>query len=619
MGKKEMHGLKKLRHDCQEPVSRFKMYKSGTQWLVAGVTTVLMATGVMTFGHVTQVQASTTNSTTTVASGAASDATNSSAVSAASSATSSAAPASSTAANTVASNATSSAVANIAASAATSSAAISSATLTSSIASSTPASSTASAATSSAASSAAPTSAATTDKAAQRYLGARSATAAAASSAASTLRASAVTSAASDVSTTGTIGTAAYNALKNVSEPTLVGTTNSNKAQTPAIVTKDGAIAYLMGVSDNTATRATTISDMTQLIASSSSLVTTGMQDQYSVYATNTRVVDGVRSLTSQSVVTVTVYPQNFSYIKGSEMAALQVHAYALGNDNKIYVAQPSSQDYSTLTVLDGKTGNWINNSIQTLSIADGTFKTKQILTQTLATSDFDADKVSTALDQSIDPANITGYVINLYSDAWTNNTRNSNRPWTNYVVNVLPFTHIALAPAITARDDTAHTLKGTGTAVGDTITVLSKDGAGYVQTTVGTDGTWSVNTTSLGAKYLYAIESNQLGDTPGVVGAPQYRDTTETVHYVNALTGAVVHDPTTVTMHVAQNTLAKTTDATKLQTALNNLATTKSATTLTALLTMTTDPWYDLNDSADTNFDAIASADLPTVTGLTA
>ncbi|WP_125702357.1 mucin-binding protein [Lacticaseibacillus daqingensis] len=93
------------------------------------------------------------------------------------------------------------------------------------------------------------------------------------------------------------------------------------------------------------------------------------------------------------------------------------------------------------------------------------------------------------------------------------------------------------LAPKVTSPLSNSATLSGTGTEVGNLITVRAISGGPTVQTTVGTAGTWSVNLDSIGLttnQDLYVVESNNLGDVPGGY-IIQHATASRTINYVDA------------------------------------------------------------------------------------
>ncbi|WP_164512073.1 mucin-binding protein [Lacticaseibacillus daqingensis] len=421
-------------------------------------------------------------------------------------------------------------------------------------------------------------------------------------------RASAVTVEAKDVTNEGIKGSPEYEALVNVTGPTLDGYINSNVIQTPAIITKDGSIAYLMGTNEERTDEM--LANLTERIANENSLVTDTMQ--YTITATNTRQIDGRTSLTSQSIVTVTLPGQSFSYTVGSTPIALQLHAYALGDDNKMYTAANTSQDYYTLTTLARNDGFWRQYSIDSNF---GPFTTNQTLEQSLATSDYSHQVAGT----TIDPAHITGYVISLYDDMTFNYDGPDvfqTRPYVNFVMNVLPFIHIALAPTVTGNDATTHLMTGTGTAVGNTITVITADGSQTATTTVGADGSWSVDTAAFTTDELVVIEHNDLGDTPGLIIPTQTLTAHETIVFLNALTGEKVAADEHKELALSRDATVTVADPAALQTALAAYATDNDATKLLGLFTVVPGEWVDANTPANKDFPAIAQSDLPTIAG---
>lgn len=101
---------------------------------------------------------------------------------------------------------------------------------------------------------------------------------------------------------------------------------------------------------------------------------------------------------------------------------------------------------------------------------------------------------------------------------------------------------HFNLAPTVTSTkwDATSTTLTGTGLQEGNTITLNNDDGTTIATTTVAADGTWSFS----GVKATDAMtvtESNDLGDIPGTTVVPQYATATRTITYKDAITGAEI------------------------------------------------------------------------------
>jgi hypothetical protein len=98
------------------------------------------------------------------------------------------------------------------------------------------------------------------------------------------------------------------------------------------------------------------------------------------------------------------------------------------------------------------------------------------------------------------------------------------------------------LTPTIDTHDRGATELSGTGTEVGNTITVYSQDSSKTVTTAVDANGNWAINRTAAGFgadERLYVIESNNLGDKPGAVSDQEWAYNKETIYYVD-----VDHNP---------------------------------------------------------------------------
>lgn len=237
----------------------------------------------------------------------------------------------------------------------------------------------------------------------------------------------------------------------------------------------------------------------------------------YTVQATNTRMVNGQIALTKNSVVKLVTGStiQLFQVNNGPAMAGrLQTYGLVLiNNQTSTGTNNGRAQNY------DGPTNNYAymdaaglhvgaNVSSGNLAINGSMVIMQDIAIRGAAAGDLGVNYVKLRIqlgDLAVGKAQVLKPVINTRSVNLANNT--------------------------------TTLIGGTGTAAGDTITVRTVDGSVSVATTVTAAGTWQL-TAAQSAKFagsanVVAIENNSLGDTPGIAAAPQQTSVSRVIKYV--------------------------------------------------------------------------------------
>ena len=93
--------------------------------------------------------------------------------------------------------------------------------------------------------------------------------------------------------------------------------------------------------------------------------------------------------------------------------------------------------------------------------------------------------------------------------------------------------TTIDLTPTVDAVDPNPTVVTGTGTAPGNIITITNGDKT--VTATVDDNGNWNADLTGFDPSTdIFVVESNDLGDTPGIVALPQVVNAQRNITYVN-------------------------------------------------------------------------------------
>lgn len=290
-----------------------------------------------------------------------------------------------------------------------------------------------------------------------------------------------------------------------------------------------GPVAYFDGINyvvvNNTSINSTALPNtLLEWILANKDYVT-----NYTVSATNTRLINGVVTLTNKSVVSVTANPQKIAVRDSNTL--LRSSAALMQNGTDDTKGLPSSI----------ANGNDLDSSITDLWVSD-TQKVGQSYTTSALTKTGNFEKY---------PTLVYAYQID-YSDGESSSVTHDEFAIRTYLA--FDITTIALDPTITNWSPydadgnvTNTTMAGTGTAAGDTITLYSDDGTKSLTTTVKDDNTWSVDLSGTFAANngIYAVESNDLGDTPGAVAAIKYDVASRTITYKDAVTGANLNDPT--------------------------------------------------------------------------
>ncbi|WP_461244534.1 mucin-binding protein [Secundilactobacillus muriivasis] len=230
-----------------------------------------------------------------------------------------------------------------------------------------------------------------------------------------------------------------------------------------------------------------------------------------SISATNTRTVNGKVELTPASVITVTVPTQNLAMTGASS-----TFQQASGGVPSLFIESDAPGASPSVTELT--------------TIGTGFPKSISINATTKTATVGNADTITVSTSQYY----TTGTSPTAVSA--------SNRVYDG----VFTIENIQLKPTVTWNpfSSTGLAASGTGTAVGDTITIKSDDGKKSVTATVGSNWTWNADLAAAGftaTDGIYVVESNNIGDIPGAAAALQYGQDTRTIVYMDALTGAEI------------------------------------------------------------------------------
>ncbi|WP_179393967.1 mucin-binding protein [Lacticaseibacillus absianus] len=249
----------------------------------------------------------------------------------------------------------------------------------------------------------------------------------------------------------------------------------------------------------------------------------------YQLNVTNVREVDGVIQLTPNSVITVTIPV-------GTVVGNTTIHNYAFNvigypSLNLAPIGAGYTADPTKPTVTNSLQGDMSVYTWHTLTLSAS-------VSVSGGANNIGAEGVMVYFKTPLAPyagtQDFQPSVILAYFDAPTS---------------------YQLTPKITSPLTNAATLSGTGTATGDTITVRAIGGSQTVQTTVGLNGTWSVNLAAIGLtanQDLYVVESNTLGDEPGGY-IVQHATATRTINYRDAA-GNTVSPSVTQTLNFTRS-----------------------------------------------------------------
>ena len=305
----------------------------------------------------------------------------------------------------------------------------------------------------------------------------------------------------------------------------------------------------------------------------------------YKVMATDTRTVNGEVQLTPTSKVTVTFNNQTLT-ISNLNALVSRLKSLTLSTNNNGTVTKSVSSAYynpdgstqaSAAITAQGTPGFWNGG---------GTLSGLAIPATAITDSQTKLPTGNMTIMETVE----------IYSDTSRNNANfiTMRLQLGNIKVSKQNLTPIVSARTVNAANTTTTSISGTGTGAGNTITLKNQAGKVLGTTTVKADGTWTLSATTLGASTddIFAVESNTLGDTPGIALAPQHALVNRTVQYVNS-------DGTTA-------------PATKTVAAVNFARTAKSAGTVAA-------PKATYNAWASSNNTAAAVVTTPVETGYVA
>jgi hypothetical protein len=220
----------------------------------------------------------------------------------------------------------------------------------------------------------------------------------------------------------------------------------------------------------------------------------------YSLSISNMRLVDGHWETTQASVVTVTVPDQTISNNTGI------AYNTTLGNGNTGMRVQ----------------FHWVNTNFSGTGVDAAIFYVNRDLVP--GTNDA---QISMTGPITITMAQTGSLGINIrnQTDMLADGGFGSFQPWVSFGLVTAP-TSYQLTPTITDHGEKAPVLSGLGTGVGNTITVYSRDSQTTATTTVDATGNWSIDRNTAGflqTERLYVIESNNLGDIPGVAADVEF------------------------------------------------------------------------------------------------
>lgn len=233
----------------------------------------------------------------------------------------------------------------------------------------------------------------------------------------------------------------------------------------------------------------------------------------YNISISNMRLIDGHWETTAASVVTFTIPPQ---VVVNNTGMPLNTSANVI-----------STMLLTFMGVSSQASPNFQRNELAVQAIP-GT-NNIQVLGQTLSVNIADMNPNSSWI-------NIRNQTL-LMADPSTV----MFQPWVSLGIITKP-TSLQLAPTIDSHAQISYVLSGTGTEVGNTITILSQDSETKYVTTVDANGKWAIDRNAAGFNLderLYVIESNNLGDKPGAVSDQQWAYNVETIYYID-----VDHNP---------------------------------------------------------------------------
>ena len=227
----------------------------------------------------------------------------------------------------------------------------------------------------------------------------------------------------------------------------------------------------------------------------------------YNIMATNTREIDGIPYLTAQSVLTFNVPVQLLQL--PFTVAALPPMPYVWVNASLV------TGDTVKLGATDSifTNGNWSSpNQIATPATASG--RLTNPITGTLSvdgTGITDEGAISWMTFRSVD---LTQYRL---------------------LLGYLATKTFQLAPVITSWQAGDSVMSGTGVGAENTITIYKADGTALIRTAVDDQGNWTVNLNGFDqSQPLYVVESNDLGDLPGVTTVTQYATASRNVVFLD-------------------------------------------------------------------------------------
>lgn len=311
---------------------------------------------------------------------------------------------------------------------------------------------------------------------------------------------------------------------------------------TPPITTSDGQHVFVLKTENATDAE---IASMQQTIANNH-----GFNPTYNITATNTRLINGQLTLTRSSEFEVSVPVQNVQYAQNTSPLFFQIRIYAVLKDGTVNQVDSSTWNSRISTSRSSEENNMVPNGLSDLD-NNGRMRINYSVDQGISLQKvIDASSTS---NPDFKFEDITGFAVNLSYEAMysyndepfvdSSTADGSPRSMSNYLTNVYQFNILQLTPTVENRSDV---INGTGTMVGDNITVQTPDGSKTVTTTVDENGNWSVDGHLFNDDdTVVIVETNNFGDTPGAVIAPQKAIATRTISYVDPqdqkLTGSFV------------------------------------------------------------------------------
>lgn len=297
------------------------------------------------------------------------------------------------------------------------------------------------------------------------------------------------------------------------------------------ITTSDGQHVFVLKTENATDAE---IASMQQTIANN-----IGFNPTYNITATNTRLINDQLTLTRNSEFEVSVPVQNVQYAKNTSPLFFQIRIYAVLKDGTVSQVDSNTWNSRISTSRSSEENNMVPNGLSDLD-NNGRMRINYSVGQ-----DISLQKVidtSSASNPDFKFEDITGFAVNLSYDAMysyndepfvdSSTADGSPRSMNNYLTNVYQFTTLQLTPTVESRSDV---INGTGTMVGDNITVQTPDGSKTVTTTVDENGNWSVDGHLFNDDdTVVIVETNNFGDTPGAAVAPQKAVATRTISYVD-------------------------------------------------------------------------------------